>query len=431
MLLALLLGGVLGVGTVEYDEKVDEFVGQVDIDSMEWIVASLSGEIMVTIDGKQDSIPSRYCYAEGCRTASLWLLEQLEAMGYEVETQLFFDNNLHASERIAPIGTNPEQLAGILSADADDAGEMWNVIATLPGKDEQQILLTAHYDAITMNQNDRFFNCPGADDNASGVAGVLEAARLMAECEWQHTLRFVLFSGEEIGLVGSKYYAREAFINGDDIIGVFNMDMIAYDGNGDNEMDIHCSPWQQPSQDMGYLLEALIDVYELDIVSDMHISDATDRSDHASFWTYSYPAILLIEDFDDFTPFYHSSGDLLSTFDMAYFEEAGKLAVAYAVTEGGLIQGGPEIVAEDTPEPGPALSLGSSLVRNSTRLTINTTAPVTPVVYDAGGRVVKTLPEVQGTSVISLDVSDLAQGVYWISLRTLSGAASERFTVIH
>lgn len=78
--------------------------------------------------------------------------------------------------------------------------ESTNVIATKPGKSEKQIIVGAHYDSVNTN---------GASDNASGVAVMLGAAEAIKEIDTQHTIKFIAFGAEEVGLKGSTYYASQ------------------------------------------------------------------------------------------------------------------------------------------------------------------------------------------------------------------------------
>ena len=102
---------------------------------------------------------------------------------------------------------------------------------TLDGLDESSdeiYIICAHYDSVS--------GSPGADDDGSGTAAVLAAARVMSQYQFDHTIRFVAFSGEEQGLLGSHEYVEEAVANADNIIAALNADMIAYaitenDGN--------------------------------------------------------------------------------------------------------------------------------------------------------------------------------------------------------
>ena len=91
---------------------------------------------------------------------------------------------------------------------------------------------------------------PGADDNASGTAAVLEAARVLSQYRFKHTLRFVTFAAEEQGLIGSYYYVAEARSAGTPIGGAINLDMIAWDSDDDDAMDIHAGT-RSDSQALG------------------------------------------------------------------------------------------------------------------------------------------------------------------------------------
>ena len=99
----------------------------------------------------------------------------------------------------------------------------WNVEATLPGlngNNEEIYIVSAHYDSVP--------STPGADDNAAGVAAVLSAAKILSQYEFNQTIRFVCFSGEEQGLLGSEEYAKEAYNNNENLISTINLDMIGY-----------------------------------------------------------------------------------------------------------------------------------------------------------------------------------------------------------
>jgi photosystem II stability/assembly factor-like uncharacterized protein len=202
----------------------------------------------------------------------------------------------------------------------------YNVVAELPGKTrpKKECLITAHYDDTS---EDPMNSAPGADDNGSGTATVLTAANILRNYDFNYTLKFVCFTGEEQGLLGSEVYAERAKARGDTIVGVYNLDMIAWDGNNDNIIEVHSGT--MPSSQA--LADIFIDVknhYSLPLVIQEITTGATDRSDHASFWNQNYPAILGIEDFDDFNPYYHNTNDLLSIFDLPYFTAFGKAGIA-------------------------------------------------------------------------------------------------------
>ena len=130
--------------------------------------------------------------------------------------------------------------------------DLYNVVAVLPGKlnPEHQFLISAHYDSIVMPKrkegdaaNDEPAKvdpalsepaAPGVTDDGSGVAAVLELARVMSQYEFEKTIVFVAFAGEEEGLLGSGFYARDARREERIIEGVLNNDIIGSDvaGNG-------------------------------------------------------------------------------------------------------------------------------------------------------------------------------------------------------
>ena len=207
--------------------------------------------------------------------------------------------------------------------------EKYNVVAVLPGQTEpgKECLITAHYD----NTSDDPYNyAPGADDNASGTAAVLTAAHILKDFEFDYTIKFIGFAGEEQGLLGSEAYAQKAYDADDTVLAVYNFDMIAFDGNNDNIIELHAGTG--PSS--GVLADIMIGVindYSFPLVPQKITSGSTGGSDHASFWAYGFPAILGIEDFQDFNPAYHTTGDRISIFDMPYFIDFAKAGIASLV----------------------------------------------------------------------------------------------------
>ncbi len=204
--------------------------------------------------------------------------------------------------------------------------KLLNVVATIQGSTypEVQVLITGHYDDISEDASNW---APGADDNGSGTVSLLAAADALRGYQLTNTVKLVAFCGEEQGLLGSAAYAQEAYDRGDQIAGVLNFDMIAWDGNGDDVIELH-SGLPSANQALADLLIGAVSDYGLNLVVQKITSGATDRSDHASFWDYDYPAILGIEDFDDFNAYYHSTGDRVSAFDTAYYVNFTRLAVA-------------------------------------------------------------------------------------------------------
>ena len=110
------------------------------------------------------------------------------------------------------------------------------------------------------------------------------------------------------------------------IKGVINLDMIGYDSNDDNLFEIH-SGNMSSSQDLGNIIQSNIASLVLNLDPEFLAQGSSTASDHSSFWNNGYPAIMIIEDRQDFTPFYHTTNDQISSLDQDYFLELSKLAI--------------------------------------------------------------------------------------------------------
>ena len=112
-----------------------------------------------------------------------------------------------------------------------------NVVATIPGttKPEEIYIICGHYDCISQIP---YSYAPGADDNGTGTVAVIEAARVLKDYDFEATLRFVCFSREEQGLIGSGEYVEEAHYRGDSIMAAMNFDMIGYVDVAPEDIDV-------------------------------------------------------------------------------------------------------------------------------------------------------------------------------------------------
>ncbi|MCB0240785.1 MAG: Zn-dependent exopeptidase M28, partial [Anaerolineae bacterium] len=217
----------------------------------------------------------------------------------------------YMSERLARLGLDVSYHWWTHSTSVPDP--LPNVVAEKPGTNPAAgvYIIGAHFDNITYDAPLVF--APGADDNGSGSVAVLTAAELLAPYTFEATIRFVLFSGEEQGLWGSAAYASS--VNGQDIRGMLNMDMIAWDNIGGPDMDIHARSTVAGSVPMAQTFVDAITAYGLDLTPVIY-SNGTTASDHSSFWNINVPAILAIENYNadsgiprDFNAYYHSVND--------------------------------------------------------------------------------------------------------------------------
>jgi hypothetical protein len=196
---------------------------------------------------------------------------------------------------------------------------------------QEIVLVTAHLDDMPS-----WFRAPGADDNASGSVGVLVAADIMSRYRFERTVRFVLFTGEEQGLFGSHAYADEVFAAAENVVAVYNMDMIAWDESDGPTLRLHTRTTSNP----GYPADLAIANLFSDVLNTYGLAssltptidpDGIPYSDHAAFWDQGYSAILAIEDDEsDFNPYYHTINDTLDRLNMTYFTNYVKASVGTA-----------------------------------------------------------------------------------------------------
>lgn len=177
-----------------------------------------------------------------------------------------------------------------------------NILATKKGVlyPDSLVIVCAHYDTVTEY-------C--ADDNASGVSAVLEAANVFSDIEFEKTIVYALWDLEENGLYGSKYHAFEAFNNNLKIAAVINADMIGYDSNSDMLFEVHTKANHE--NDIFYnKTTKIVSGSKLEL-NPIGISFGAPNSDHSPFWTYDYSAVLITQGYwsNDFNPNYHSVMD--------------------------------------------------------------------------------------------------------------------------
>jgi hypothetical protein len=201
-----------------------------------------------------------------------------------------------------------------------------NVIAVKPGAATagRVYIIGGHYDSLTNTTS-----APGADDNASGTAGVLEAARVLAGCSFESTIYFIGWSGEEQGLVGSDAWCDWAVQQGLDIRGYINLDMEGY-LSLPRDLDVLSNT---SSQWLRNLVFELVPLY----VPTLSLIDGfltAGSSDHASFWDHGYAALFFFEDSDNYSPYIHTVNDVVGTSlnNFQFMKENVQAAVATIAT---------------------------------------------------------------------------------------------------
>jgi Zn-dependent M28 family amino/carboxypeptidase len=283
--------------TVQYDATVARMIGAVNQSTLSTYVARLSGVNGVVVGGSPYRIRTRNTESGvPVQKATQYLYEYLKSLGT-------LDSVKYASWNL-------------------DGYSGRNVVGELTGttRPTEIILLTAHVDDMPYGSI-----APGADDNASGTAAVMLAARILSRYSFERTIRFVFFTGEEQGLLGSWVYARSARNANQNIVAVLNMDMLGWDGKEGPTMRIHTRHNATGDIDIANAFIDVVDVYSISLTP-LLTSYGMNASDHGSFWDFSYNAVCIIEDdgdqygrYDDFNPYYHTRSDTLSKLNMPYF----------------------------------------------------------------------------------------------------------------
>jgi Zn-dependent M28 family amino/carboxypeptidase len=222
--------------------------------------------------------------SDSFKEAATWAREQFRSMGYEQWIE-------------------PFRIPG-------SSGESLNIAAQKQGSSpapRKLILLTAHLDSINHENGGIHAAAPGADDNASGSAGVLEIARVLALAHFNNDIRFVLFGGEEQGLFGSKHHIEQ--LTPEDksrIQAVINMDMIGClnpPSASAISVLIEADAISRPLMDN---LQTAASIYtSLQVETSLKPFD----SDHVSFLDAGIPAVLTIEGADSSNPHDHTATD--------------------------------------------------------------------------------------------------------------------------
>ncbi len=184
-----------------------------------------------------------------------------------------------------------------------------NVIGERRGSAQPKkiVIICGHYDSISDMLPSL---APGAEDNASGTACVLAAARALRGIDFPRTVRYIAFSAEEDAVVGSTFYARYCAERRDDIVAVLNADMVCYDEDGGHRDD-YAVDYGRDKWLFDYL-KAVGGLYGNDLIYELGVVG----SDEKPFRLFGYPAMAVIEGSVGpggcmVYPYYHTTEDTL------------------------------------------------------------------------------------------------------------------------
>ncbi|TKJ36569.1 hypothetical protein CEE37_14915 [candidate division LCP-89 bacterium B3_LCP] len=241
---------------------------------------------------------TRNTYNPECDDAALYILGQFQAMGLTAWLDSF------------------------------QVGGLWryNVTAELTGTAEPDDIyyIIAHHDATAGLPIFPEDEAPGADDDGSGTAAVLECARVLSSgFSFHKTIRFAVFAGNEQGLLGSQAYTSNLPGGNENYLGVVDADMIGWPGSDPWPPDIVIYSNNDPnSVAIANKINEAITAFVTGFLEPVTILDPSMvYADHASFWDAGIPAVLAMEDEawgPDLNPFYHSVNDLMEHLDTPY-----------------------------------------------------------------------------------------------------------------
>lgn len=329
---------------------VQEILNQVSQDDVTQWIRNFSGEDFVTITGTQRQIKTRVTsQIFGMNFNAMaypYLTEQLQLFGYLQGSSM--TDHYYAYPQIfkAKVQVIRDLIRndnnGLLSLTEDfaflDQTATWkNKVITIPGHGpnaDEIVLMTAHLDD---SSSQPVTNAPGAEDNASGVAALMEAARLFRFYKFDRTIKIIFFTGEEQGLLGSFAYVDDHQTEMPNIVGVVNLDMFGYDSDNDRCFELHVGTLAA-SNTVGTCFTNVNTNYGLNLTYDYLTNGAIGASDHYPFWQEGVGAIEILENYAtdsvpggcdgaDENPYYHTINDKI-----AYMN----LPVTHSIAQGGI-----------------------------------------------------------------------------------------------
>jgi hypothetical protein len=266
----------------------------------------------------------------GIGAARNYIFEQFEIVRQQAPFGNFTVQRFEFDMTHAGVATRQENIIGYLQGTEPGAGVL---------------VVGAHYDSINTNFNDAEGYAPGANDNATGVAALMEMARIMSQRQFRSSVIFVAFSAEEVNRQGSKAFVSWARGRNIDIVGMINIDAVGNNNNRSGtieqslrifscETESICSADRGSSRHMARAVEFL--GFAHSSVLPMQVERTADRDgrygDHFSFSEGGYPAIRFISTLEEWGN--GSTSDTIQYVERDYLRQAVQsillVAVAYA-----------------------------------------------------------------------------------------------------
>ncbi|MGQ4660069.1 M20/M25/M40 family metallo-hydrolase [Lysobacter sp. F6437] len=330
-----------------------------------WLPQVQESNIRATIDHLSNDYPNRYYASTSGRQSAEWIRDSWAAL---------------ASGR--------SDASAELFTDCSNCSTQPSVILTIEGTDlaDEVVVLGGHLDSISSSGSGDNMDAPGADDDASGIATLTEVIRVALAGDWKprRTVKFMGYAAEEVGLRGSNAIAQSFANQGEDVVGVLQLDMTNYASGASVDMQLITD---YSNADLQQFLRDIFDEY----LAPLGLTRGTYTcgygcSDHASWTSAGYPAAMMFE--ASFNNDIHTPYDTLSNMGGTASASVplAKLGLAFlgelAKTEGG--------GDTDPPDEGNVLENG---------------VPVNGLSAGTGSDVVYTLDVPQGASDLDFTIS--------------------------
>lgn len=320
--LIVLLAALAGAAcTVSDSEPYKLKLGQLDPEIIEMMDRVSADTIQSNIEtlvnfGTRHTLSETESDTFGIGAARRWIKKEMDRYSSESENRLEVEFHRFLQEPTRRI---------------TDSVEIVNIVATLPGTDagdNRIFVVSGHYDSRASHVMDSESIAPGANDDASGTAAVMEMARVMSGYKFAATIVFLAVAGEEQGLLGARQWAREAAEEDKNIAGMFTNDIIGNHESQDGalsdpdrvrlfargitpgeQLDIETARFLQtggesdmPTRQLARTIKEVAESYQEN--SEVWLIYRADRylrgGDHLAFLEQGYPAVRFSEPHEDF-----------------------------------------------------------------------------------------------------------------------------------
>ncbi len=268
---------------------------------IEEMVTAVSSERIAGYVQTLQDFQTRHTYTQGNTDAGDWLFDFFEGLGLEVRRHEF------------TYGSHTEE----------------NIIARIPGTTlpDEIVAVSGHFDSTSESP---YTLAPGADDDASGIAGVLEAAFIFRNYQFARTVEFMCFNAEEQGRRGSIAIANDYLSEGRNLVAVVNSDMIGYWPTAwGRNLDVAYEPVSEWLADL--VVDACGDYVRIPVAKQL---SGVCRDDHYSFTQVGISAVTNMDCWEahngggESTPHYHRTTDTIETLNLDCLAQAVQVNVA-------------------------------------------------------------------------------------------------------